>query len=86
MERDRFGNTFASELPYARGDILSSTDEDFRKLTRAWRTIERRIREQGKESLFNFAEAVDASLSKLACIIGEPENIRSLLLGEGERK
>jgi L-seryl-tRNA(Ser) seleniumtransferase len=29
-----------------------------------------------------FAAAVDASLSKLAGIIGEPENIRSLLLGE----
>jgi L-seryl-tRNA(Ser) seleniumtransferase len=54
MDRDRFGNTFAPGLPYARGSILSSTDEDFRKLTRAWQIIKRRIREKGKGSLFNF--------------------------------
>ena len=32
-----------------------------------------------------FAQAVDASLSKLADLIGEPENIRRLLLGEASK-
>ena len=49
-DRDRFGNVFAPGLPYARGEILRSTEDDFRKLQRAQRAIERR----GVDQVFNF--------------------------------
>lgn len=52
---DRFGNRFAPALPYARGRILTSTEDEFRKLRRAWGLIERKIRERGPESVFNFS-------------------------------
>jgi len=39
MDKDRFGNSFAPSLSYARGHILASTEDDFRKLQRAWRLI-----------------------------------------------
>lgn len=55
MDTDRFGNRFALGLPYARGGILTSTEDDFRKLRRAWRVIERRIRARGPEAVFNFS-------------------------------
>src|ERR687883_342062 len=48
--RDRFGNVFAPGLPYARGEILKSTEDDFRKLERAQAVIARR----GPEAVFNF--------------------------------
>ncbi len=54
-DADRFGNRFAPGLPYARGRILTSTEDDFRKVQRAWRIVERRIRERGPESVFNFS-------------------------------
>ncbi len=54
MKADRFGNLFAEALPYARGAILSSTEDDFRKLQQAGRIIERRIGEKGPEAIFNF--------------------------------
>jgi len=37
MKTDRFGNPFAPGLPYARGRILTSTEDDIAKLGRAWR-------------------------------------------------
>ena len=40
-----------SELPYARGEILAGTAEDYAKLRAAWRIVERRERE---ETLFDF--------------------------------
>lgn len=51
MDRDRFGNRFAPGLPYARGGILTSTEDEFRKLRRAWRVIQ----ERGPDSVFNFS-------------------------------
>jgi L-seryl-tRNA(Ser) seleniumtransferase len=50
MDKDRFGNPFAAALSYARGKILSSTEDDFRKLQRAWRLI----RKHGPENVFIF--------------------------------
>lgn len=50
MSMDRFGNRFAPALSYARGKILASTEDDFRKLQRAWRVI----RKHGPESIFIF--------------------------------
>ncbi len=48
---DRFGNLPAPGLPYARGAILRSTEDDLRKLRRAWRVIERR----GTGRVYNFS-------------------------------
>jgi seryl-tRNA(Sec) selenium transferase len=42
MAVDRFGNPHAPNLPYARGNILSSTEDDFRKLEIAWSLIRKR--------------------------------------------
>jgi L-seryl-tRNA(Ser) seleniumtransferase len=39
MGVDRFGNLHAPNLPYARGEILASTEHDFEKLQRAWSLI-----------------------------------------------
>jgi L-seryl-tRNA(Ser) seleniumtransferase len=39
MGLDRFGNLHAPNLPYARGEILGSTEDDFEKLQRAWSLI-----------------------------------------------
>jgi L-seryl-tRNA(Ser) seleniumtransferase len=50
MNRDRFGNSHAPSLAYARGRILASTEDDFRKLRRAWSLI----RAHGPESVFVF--------------------------------
>ena len=50
MDKDRFGNPHAPALPYARGRILASTEDDFRKLHRAWSII----RKHGPESVFVF--------------------------------
>ena len=50
MATDRFGNPHAPNLPYARGQILATTEDDFRKLQRAWAVI----RERGPESVFIF--------------------------------
>ena len=50
MATDRFGNPYAPNLPYARGRILANTEDDFRKLQRAWALI----RERGPEAVFIF--------------------------------
>jgi len=52
---DRFGNPIEGELPYARGKILRSTEDDYRKVTKAWRIIERRMKEKGNDGVFNFS-------------------------------
>jgi L-seryl-tRNA(Ser) seleniumtransferase len=50
MTTDRFGNPHAHTLPYARGRILATTEDDFRKLQRAWAVM----RERGHDNLFIF--------------------------------
>jgi len=50
MATDRFGNSHAPNLPYARGRILATTEDDFRKLRRAWALI----RERGPDAVFIF--------------------------------
>jgi len=50
MATDRFGNPHAPNLPYARGRILATTEDDFRKLQRAWALI----RERGPDAVFIF--------------------------------
>ena len=48
---DRFGNEWAPGVPYARGEIITSTEDDFVKMQEAWR----HIRERGAENVFNFS-------------------------------
>ncbi len=55
IKKDRLGNPLAEALPYARGKILSDTQDDLRKLSKAWRLIRKRIEEQGLHSVFNFS-------------------------------
>lgn len=50
MATDRFGNPHAPNLSYARGKILSSTEDDFRKLQHAWSLV----RKHGPDSVFIF--------------------------------
>jgi L-seryl-tRNA(Ser) seleniumtransferase len=50
MATDRFGNPHAPNLPYARGRILATTEDDFRELQRAWAII----RERGPDAVFVF--------------------------------
>jgi len=50
MATDRFGHPHAANLPYARGKILATTEDDFRKLQRAWAII----REHGPDAVFIF--------------------------------
>ena len=54
MATDRFGNVIAAGLPYARGTILRSTEDDFAKLRHAWQIIQSRIQKDGVDSVFNF--------------------------------
>jgi len=50
MGVDRFGNPHAPNLAYARGHILCSTEDDFKKLQVAWSVI----RERGVERIYVF--------------------------------
>ena len=43
MKQDRIGNPTPPEVPYARGSILSSTEDDITKLRAAWRLVRERI-------------------------------------------
>lgn len=54
VRTDRFGNPLAEALPYARGRILSDTQKDLQKLSKAWRLMRKRIQEGGIDSVFNF--------------------------------
>jgi L-seryl-tRNA(Ser) seleniumtransferase len=51
VDTDRFGNPFADGLPYARGEILRDTADDYAKLRVAWRIVRER---HGAATLYNF--------------------------------
>jgi L-seryl-tRNA(Ser) seleniumtransferase len=55
MGTDRFGNPHAPGLPYARGEILRSTEDDFRKLQHAWQIIDRTMKARGADAIYNFS-------------------------------
>jgi len=55
LQQDRFGNPFATGVPYARGDFVGSTADDLRKLGHAWSMIRRRIGEGSVGEVFNFS-------------------------------
>jgi L-seryl-tRNA(Ser) seleniumtransferase len=52
---DSYGNEHAPGLPYARGSILASTEDDFRKLQEAWRHVAARVQAGGPDAVFNFS-------------------------------
>ena len=55
MKQDRFGNPYSADVPYARGEILSSTEDDITKLRAAWRLVRERIAAGGEEAVFNLS-------------------------------
>ncbi len=55
MQRDRHGNIHASDVPYARGDFIRATRDDFAKLRHAWDTLRRRAQREGLDSIYNFS-------------------------------
>jgi L-seryl-tRNA(Ser) seleniumtransferase len=52
---DSYGNEHAPGLPYARGEILTSTEDDFRKLQEAWRHVAAHVERGGPGAVFNFS-------------------------------
>jgi L-seryl-tRNA(Ser) seleniumtransferase len=52
---DSYGNEHGPGLPYARGEVLTSTEDEFRKLQEAWRHVAARVRDGGPETVFNFS-------------------------------
>lgn len=55
MKKDRFGNVYAPCLPYARGKIITSTQDDVVKLHAAWQLIAQRIQAHGPGAVFNLS-------------------------------
>ncbi|NIP46951.1 MAG: hypothetical protein GWN21_11930 [Gammaproteobacteria bacterium] len=55
MKKDRFGNFHAAGVPYARGAILSSTEDDLTKLRAAWRLVRARMETGGEDAVFNLS-------------------------------
>lgn len=54
MKQDRFGNRHSPGVPYARGAIVTSTQDDLTKLQVAWRHIRARDGADGAE-VYNFS-------------------------------
>lgn len=52
---DRLGNPLEHGLPYARGRILRSSEDDYRKLQTAWRVIAGRSRREGPAAIYNLS-------------------------------
>src|SRR5262245_59091428 len=89
IARDRFGNPHAPGFPYARGAIVTSTQDDVRKLRRAWALIEARDRKDGADAVFNFTgleRSLTSAPSELAFLDDElapalyADRIRALAL------
>ena len=55
IKTDRLGNRLDPTLPYARGELIASTQDDMAKLRKAWEVIHLRVIEQGRASLFNLS-------------------------------
>jgi L-seryl-tRNA(Ser) seleniumtransferase len=54
-ETDRFGNPIDSIVRYARGTILVSTDEEVRRMLRARQIVGARVRDKGKETVYDLS-------------------------------
>ena len=55
MERDRFGNPHSPGVPYARGSIITSTQDDLAKLRTAWQHIQERCEPADPSAVFNLS-------------------------------
>ncbi len=55
MTRDRFGNPLAPGLPYARGQYIRGTADDYRKLQAAWGHMRNRWETLGPDSLYHLS-------------------------------
>lgn len=53
LKTDRFGNPITGELPYAKGQILRSSEDDSRKIAKAHHIIRERIKQ--RLGVFNFS-------------------------------
>ena len=53
MKKDKFGNAHTPGLPYARGELITSTQDDIAKLRNAWVLMRQRIAEHGRDAVFN---------------------------------
>jgi hypothetical protein len=97
MSTDRFGNAYAPGLPYARGRILSSTEDDFCKLLGIITVHFVGLPPGTSALMFKFiapevlkrfggaqayAQAIDKSLNRLANMLTEPAQIHRLLQGD----
>lgn len=52
---DRFGNVVDAIVGYARGSILSSTDEEVRRMLRARAIVGERVRSKGKDAVYDLS-------------------------------
>ena len=55
IKTDRLGNRLDPTMPYARGELITSTQDDMAKLRKAWGVIRLRVAEQGRDALFNLS-------------------------------
>jgi len=67
--KDRYGNSYAAGLPYARGTLVTSTEDDFIKLQHAWEIIREKYAQGGRTAVFNFTGLERG----LPSVIQEPE-------------
>ena len=62
MSQDRFGNPHADGVPYARGEFITSSQDDHAKLRQAWGFIEGRAAESGLDVVYNLS-GLDRSMA-----------------------
>lgn len=55
IQKDRFGNPHAPDLPYARGAFVRDTADDLAKLRYAWSLLKARIDAKGLDAVYNFS-------------------------------
>ena len=82
MTADRFGNVHAPGLPYARGSIITSTQDDLRKLQHARRLIERIVRDRGQQAVFNFTGLERSFALEPADLVFADDEIAPALYGD----
>ncbi len=55
IQKDRFGNPHAPDLPYARGAFVRDTADDLAKLRYAWSLLKTRIEAKGLDAVYNLS-------------------------------
>lgn len=72
---DRFGNPLEEGFPYARGEILKNTEDDYREVEVAWRRIRDRLGEHGRSSVYNFTGLERGFPAKIGDLQGMDDEI-----------